>query len=110
MLAARRPREAARAEKLGSRSQGRARAIMPDSLAADLVAVARVMWAVLARVMVAVARVMQVVDAMPEVRAKASPHGEAVEAVEVVTAGPLVARVELALLAVALARATLTPA
>eukprot|EP00965_Chrysotila_dentata_P058543 1942329-Pleurochrysis_carterae.AAC.1 len=32
---------------------------------------------------------MQVVDAMPEASTKASPHGEAVGAVEVVTAGPL---------------------
>eukprot|EP00965_Chrysotila_dentata_P155792 5148144-Pleurochrysis_carterae.AAC.1 len=60
--------------------------------------------------MVAVARVMEMADAMPEARAKASPHVEAVEAVAVVTVAQLVARAELALLAVALARATLTPA
>eukprot|EP00965_Chrysotila_dentata_P104780 3461025-Pleurochrysis_carterae.AAC.1 len=71
--AARRPRGAARAEKLGSRSQRLARAIEPDSLVAGLVAVARVM-VVMAGVMVAVARVMEVVDAMPEAGAKASPH------------------------------------
>eukprot|EP00965_Chrysotila_dentata_P021142 700060-Pleurochrysis_carterae.AAC.1 len=50
---------------------------------------------------------MEVVDAMPEAGAKALPH---VEAVAVVTPTQPAARAELALLAVALARASLTPA
>eukprot|EP00965_Chrysotila_dentata_P135142 4468871-Pleurochrysis_carterae.AAC.1 len=105
-LTARRPRGAARVEIRGSRRRRLARAIVLDSLGADLEAVARVM-VVMARVMVAVARVMEVADAMPEAGAKASPH---VEAVAVVIATQLVARAELALLAVALAREALTPA
>eukprot|EP00965_Chrysotila_dentata_P047020 1560805-Pleurochrysis_carterae.AAC.1 len=60
--------------------------------------------------MVAMARALEVVDAILEAGAKASPRAEEVEAVVVVTTTRLAARAELALLAVALARETLTPA
>eukprot|EP00965_Chrysotila_dentata_P010819 351811-Pleurochrysis_carterae.AAC.1 len=64
----------------------------------------------MAGVMVAVARVLEVVGVIPKAGAKASPRAGAVEAVAVVIATQLAARAELTLLAVALARATLTPA
>eukprot|EP00965_Chrysotila_dentata_P149003 4921508-Pleurochrysis_carterae.AAC.1 len=99
MLMALRPRGAARVEIRGSRSQRLVRAVELDSLVAHLVSVARVM--------VVAAKVVEVADAMPEAGAKVSPH---VVVVAVVIATQLADRAELALLAVALARAALTPA
>eukprot|EP00965_Chrysotila_dentata_P176116 5815441-Pleurochrysis_carterae.AAC.1 len=110
VLGARRPHGAARAERPVPHGRRPARASEWGSLGADLVAVAAREVVAMAGVMVAVARVLEVVGAMPEARAKALPRAVAAEVVAVEIAIQLAARAELVLLAVALARPTLTPA